>query len=158
VPAAEIEVGFASIDALGTSFEQFYIGLRRALRSRTRIEVGLPRLPEAQGELLRLVDKRPGIGVGAAAETLQLAPNTVSTLLRQLVGAGLLERRRDPDNLRAVMMFVTPRAIDRFTRFRDSRTELLVRALASLDERTRAEVERVMPALLTLLDAVESLA
>jgi DNA-binding MarR family transcriptional regulator len=145
------------MDVLGTSFEQFYIRLRRALRSRTRIEVGLPRLPEAQRELLRLVDKQPGITVGAAAETLQLAPNTVSTLLRQLVTADLLERRRDPGNLRAVMMFVTPRAIDRFTRFRDTRTELLVRALASLDEQALAGVEQAMPALLALLKAVESL-
>nr|WP_232320542.1 MarR family transcriptional regulator [Rhodococcus sp. WMMA185] len=43
-------------------------------------------------ELARLLRRRPGISVADAAAGLGLAANTVSTLARQIVDAGLVER------------------------------------------------------------------
>ena len=49
----------------------------------------------AQLELIRLVRRNPDLSVADAAAELGLAPNTVSTLVRQLADAGVLERVRD---------------------------------------------------------------
>src|SRR5947199_4929761 len=60
-------------------------GLRRVVRRRLRAELPGPALRGAQVELLQLVEAEPGVGVAAAARSLHLAGNTVSTLVNQLV-------------------------------------------------------------------------
>jgi DNA-binding CsgD family transcriptional regulator len=66
---------------------------------RARPEVEGPARPEelsqltgSQLELVRLLRHRPGLSVSQVADELNLAPNTVSTLVRQLVDAGLVVR------------------------------------------------------------------
>ena len=71
-------------------------GVRRRLRRGARAVVGGEPLTGAQVELLRLVEAQPGVGVRDAAAALHLAPNTVSTLVGGLAGAGLLTRTRRP--------------------------------------------------------------
>ena len=68
---------------------------RRSLNRRVRAGAGTPSLPEAQLEILRLVDRRPGLRVHDVATELRLASNTVSTLVRQLADSGLVERIPD---------------------------------------------------------------
>ncbi len=68
--------------------------LRRAARRAARQAWARQPLPPAQSELLRLAAARPGITVADAAHELRLAPNTVSTLVGRLTGAGLLCRER----------------------------------------------------------------
>jgi predicted transcriptional regulator len=68
--------------------------VKRAMRHRMRLELG-PSPPEAQLELMRLVRLEPGLRVQDAAAGLGVAPNTVSTLVKQLTAAGMLERRAD---------------------------------------------------------------
>ena len=70
--------------------------LRRLLRRRVQDDWPVERLPAAQLDLVRLVGQQPGIGVADAASQLRLAPNTVSTLVRQLVAADLLRRAARP--------------------------------------------------------------
>ena len=65
-------------------------GLRRVVRQRLRAELPGPALRGAQLELLQLVEAEPGVGVAAAARSLHLAGNTVSTLVNQLVVAGMV--------------------------------------------------------------------
>jgi DNA-binding MarR family transcriptional regulator len=132
-----------------------FVAAHRGLRHATRREVGLAPLPEAQRELLLLVSRRPGITVGGAAEALQLAPNTISTLLGQLVRVGYLDRRRDPDNLRVVHMTITGRAQERISRYSGVRGRVLNRAMASLTGEERAAIEAVLPALAKLATALE---
>lgn len=144
-----------SVESIAATYERLEPRLRRALRSRTRRAVGLQPLPEAQRELLWTVQQHPGISVGGAAIDLQLAGNTVSTLVRQLVAANLLERRQDEHNRRIVHLHLTARAEERFSLYRSARTELLVDALASLDETERAEIGRALPALLHLAGQLE---
>jgi DNA-binding MarR family transcriptional regulator len=144
------------LETLASDFDDVYLRLRRSVRSRTRRAVGLQPLPEAQRELLWAVQQRPGISVGGAALALQLAGNTVSTLVRQLVAGDLLERRRDEQNRRLVHLYLTPRAEVRFSVYRSARTELLLQALADLDESERAEIERALPALSHLVSRLEA--
>src|SRR5690606_20598324 len=52
--------------------------LRRAVLRRTRVLEGLPDLPEAQIELLRLLVAHDGLAPGRAAVELKVAQSTVS--------------------------------------------------------------------------------
>ena len=67
--------------------------VRRAVRRRADRPVELLALTGAQLELVRLLRREPGVSIADAAGRLRVAPNTVSTLVRQLADAGVLERR-----------------------------------------------------------------
>jgi DNA-binding MarR family transcriptional regulator len=129
--------------------------LRRALRRAGRQGLPGPPVPSAQAELLRVVRVQPGIGVREAAEQLGVAPNTVSTLVNQLAAAGLLARRRDPDDGRAVRLLLTQRAVRRAALWRDRREQALRAALAELDEQEREALTTAIPALRRVLEAME---
>jgi len=126
-------------------------GIRRVLRRRVR--VGLPGspLPGAQVEVLRVVADHPGIGVAAAARELHLAANSVSTLVNQLVDAGLLRREADPADRRAARLDLTEAATDRLATWRRARTGLVADALTGLSEEDTAAIEQALPALEKLM-------
>jgi DNA-binding MarR family transcriptional regulator len=132
--------------------------VRRRLRRGARAAVGGQPLTTAQVELLRIVEVRPGIGVGDAAASLHLAGNTVSTLVRGLVAADLLARRPDPQDGRAVCLALTATARRRLRRWRDERGRLLADALSVLSPDDVAVLEASVPALERLLVALETTA
>jgi DNA-binding MarR family transcriptional regulator len=115
-------------------------------------------LPDAQVELLLLIQRRPGISVKEAAEALRTAPNTVSTLVGDLVGAGLLERGRDPHNRRVVRLELTDRAHLRLGEYLRRRQVILAEALAMLDATAMAELAAAVLHLKRLEDLVGSVA
>nr|MDT0656448.1 MarR family transcriptional regulator [Micromonospora sp. DSM 115978] len=128
--------------------------LHRVLRRTVSGRLGRPPLPDAQVEVLRLVEREPGISVKETAEKLRTAPNTVSTLVGELAGAGLLERGRDPDNRRVVRLTLTALARERIAEYAARRRELLVTALLRLDPGGRTEIIRAAGHLRTLADLV----
>src|SRR5690349_19146350 len=121
--------------------------IRRITRRGAAPVAELTALPGSQLELVRVVRRLPGISVGEAAEELAVAPNTVSTLVRQLSDAGVLRRVPDEDDRRVARLHLTPDTSRRVEAFRDRRVALLGAAMDELDE---AEQER-------LADAVEAL-
>jgi len=126
-------------------------GIRRVVRRRVRADVpGFP-LPGAQVEVLRVVADHPGVGVAAAARELHLATNSVSTLVNQLVEAGLLHREPDPLDRRATRLELTPAATDRMAAWRRARTGLVADALTGLSEEDNAVIEQALPALEKLM-------
>jgi DNA-binding MarR family transcriptional regulator len=129
-------------------------GLRRQLVRRTAADWAAGRLSPAQVELLLAVEREPGISVRAAADYLKLAPNTVSTLVRQLSGRGLLVRTPSPDDRRAAQLTLSSEAKLRFAEWRSVRAHVLEEELASLDQRQREAILAAMPALRTLLDGL----
>ena len=68
--------------------------LRRVSRRSARRPTELFSLTGSQLELVRLVRRKPDVSVAEAASELRLAPNTVSTLVRQLADVGILSRLR----------------------------------------------------------------
>src|SRR5258708_40103396 len=102
--------------------------LRGAARRAARQAWARQPLPPAQSELLRLAAARPGITVADAAHELRLAPNTVSTLVGRLTGAGLLCRERSAQDGRTALLTTTEKAGRRPAEFRDLRAELADRA------------------------------
>lgn len=128
--------------------------LRRAVRRHVRTRVTGEPLRGAQIELLRTVEQQPGIGVAAAARALHLAGNSVSTLVNQLVEDGMLRRRVDPDDRRAVRLELTDQAQERLATWRRTRTEFVAGALDSLSPEDLDAIKAALPALGRLLEAL----
>jgi DNA-binding MarR family transcriptional regulator len=100
---------------------------RTAASEGTRRDVTL-----AQMELLRLVRRRPGITATDAAAELRLARNTVSTLVGQLTGQGLLARERDQADGRIVRLRLLPPAQERMAAWRERRLRATTDAVEEL--------------------------
>lgn len=136
--------------ALASELMRVTAGIRRLIRRHARGVLGPP-LPQAQVELLLVVEGEPGIGVAAAARTLHLADNSVSALVNLLVSAGMLLRETDPVDRRAAHLHLTPAAKRRLARWRGARAELVGRGLDRIDPADREMIERALPALSRLL-------
>ena len=128
--------------------------LRRILRMRLRQDLGQP-LPGPAAELLRLTAAQPGLRVGDAAKGLHIAPNTTSTLVRQLTAAGLLERTSDDRDGRVARLTLTPAGTERLRHWRDQRAALIADALAALAPADRAAIEGALPALDRLVHVLD---
>jgi DNA-binding MarR family transcriptional regulator len=124
-------------DALSGVLARLHHVLRRSA-------AGEPGLPDAQVGLLRLVERHPGVSVKEAADQLRTAANTVSTLVGELVDAGLLTRTRDPQNRRVVRLHLTAGARRRLAEYAARRRAILAGALAELDPRALAELDRAV--------------
>jgi DNA-binding MarR family transcriptional regulator len=124
--------------------------LRRLIRRRLR-EESPPRLRPTQVELLIVLARQPGMSVAAVARELHLAENSVSTLVNQLAGAGMLHRRTDPDDRRAARLELTPAARRHLTEWRDRRARLVGARLGDLSGEDRTAIAAALPALNRLL-------
>jgi DNA-binding MarR family transcriptional regulator len=137
--------------------EQLYAAVGQLRRHARRIGVrpfpdGAP--TTAQLELIRLVRRTPGISVADAAAELGVAPNTVSTLVRQLTGTGVLERGRDAADGRVARLRLTPDTQRRVEQWLEHRTTVTARVIAGLPAADRAALARALPVLGTVAAAL----
>ena len=107
---------------------------RRQLRRSTAGGFDATGLTQSQGELLRLVGRRPGISVRQAATELSLAPNTASTLVSRLAADGLLVRAVDDADRRVGRLRLTPPAQLIADQSRAARHAVLSAVLAELSD------------------------
>jgi len=135
---------------------ELHTRLRRALRVRTLRTLLGPRPPLAQIELLRHIAMNPGTPMKGAAAALSLAPNTVSTLARNLLRAGLIERRTNPTDSRSALLYLSLAGRRRLRAWRDAREAILAEALERLPENQRNQLERSLRALESLVQEVEA--
>ncbi|MCO5985227.1 MarR family transcriptional regulator [Actinoallomurus spadix] len=136
---------------LGGDLMDVTMAMRRVVRRRLREAAPPPDLRPAQIELMVVVDRNPGVSVAAAARELRLADNSVSTLVNQLVRAGMLRRETDPDDRRAARLELTDAARRRLAAWRDRRARLVGAHLGELSEEDRASITAALPALRRLL-------
>lgn len=130
--------------------------LRRGIRRRVAARSGIIPLPVAQLELLRLVRDHNGLRVQEASGLLRIAPNTVSTLARQLEGAGLIDRWTDARDGRATRLRLTAAARKRLARWRDERPQVVSMALTALSPADRRAIEGAVLPLRRMVTALES--
>ena len=119
------------------------------VRRRSRRLVGAP-LPEldlsgAQLELVRVIRRNPGVAVADAAAALGLAPNTVSTLVGQLVALDVVVRERDDRDRRVARLHLTAHARAAVELWRDQRAHAMASALESLDASARRRIADALP-------------
>ena len=129
--------------------------LRRAVLRRTRDAAGLPDLPDAHIELLRTLEATPGLSVREVADRLQVAPSTVSNLVRATTAGGLVERRPSAVDQRAVELVASPAALALLARYDEASRALLHAALGRLDAADRRAVAAAVPALARLLASLD---
>lgn len=133
--------------SLTVDLVKLFARVGRGLRYRTRAAREALAVTQSEGELLRLLDRKPGIRVHDAATELGIASNSVSTLVRQLARAGLLERTADPLDGRAACLRLTPLAAEWVANVGNAREEAIGRALLALDSPDRDLIEAALPAL-----------
>lgn len=126
--------------------------LRRTLRASIRSDYPFESLPMAQVELLQCLQERDGARVGELATALRLAPNTVSTLVQQLVDAGAVRRRPDPGDRRAARVSLTGHGRRQVRGWQDAHERRLGAALGRLPPEDRSAVLAALPALGRLVD------
>lgn len=131
--------------------------IRRTGRRDGRRPVELSSMTGSQLELARLVRRRPGISIAGAAEELRLAPNTVSTLVRELTGTGQLLRDVDPTDRRVARLRLSPGLGRKIDAWRDRRVISLAQALERLPDDERERVEAAVPALASLAAELDAL-
>jgi DNA-binding MarR family transcriptional regulator len=125
-------------------------GLQRASK---RMEATLG-VTGPQRLVLRVVGRFPGISAGELARIVLLHPSTITGILQRLVGRGLLDRERDPEDSRRVRLRLTPRA-RAFTRVSRGTVE---RAVTSALGRTAAsDVRAAQDVLSAVADAVHEI-
>ena len=145
--------------ALGVELADAVFGFKRAAQRVVRQTFTSDNpLPVSEAELLALVGRSKGTGVSEAAHALQLAPNTVSTLVSRLVDAGLLERRPDPADGRVARLQLTNAGSARVRRWRSHRAALLARALDTLDDHERAALAAALDPLRRLSQSLDAIA
>jgi DNA-binding MarR family transcriptional regulator len=130
-------------------------GVRRAIRRSTDSPAFLSSLTGAQVELVRLLRRRPGVTVAEAAAELRVAPNTVSTLVRQLVEAGFVERAVDGNDRRVARLNLAPAVRNKVQAWRDRRVETIEAAVGRLSSEDRERIAAAVPALARLSRELE---
>lgn len=131
--------------------------LRRAVLRRTRSAAGLPDLPEAQIELLRLLVEHGDMAPGRVAAQLRVAPSTISNLVRVMSASDLVRRERSDTDSRVATLSAAPRARELLARYDRTSTELLRDAIGRLDTADVAALDHALPALSRLLEVLNEL-
>lgn len=79
----------------------------------------------------------PGCGIQAIASALKLSKPTVSIGVSQLEDAGLLTRQTDPQDGRAVQLYLTPKGQELYKRTNEFRCQKFERLLTGLAPQER---------------------
>jgi DNA-binding MarR family transcriptional regulator len=129
--------------------------IRRTGRRRAGRPEELSGLTGSQLELVRLLRRRPGLSVSQVADELHLAPNTVSTLVRQLVDLGYVVRRCQTADRRVARLDLAEDLGRKVVAFRDRRMALIVDAMHELPVADQRRLRSTVGVLLKLQRAME---
>ncbi len=110
---------------------------------------GFPEVRPAYGSLLIPLFEEDGLRQGELARRARLSKQTMTTMARALEGAGLVERRRDPDDARAPRRVLTQRARDF--------APVAARILTELDDRATRSLPLGLPELTAALRRLSEL-
>jgi DNA-binding MarR family transcriptional regulator len=146
----------SDLDASAIEFSRLLGPLRRAVLRASRQAADLPDLPEAQIEVLRLLVADGPLSPREAATALQVAPSTISNLVKTLRTAGLVSRDTDPDDARTAKLSATTTALDLLDRYDRASATALQRSLAQLPADERERLNAALPALRSLTTTLDS--
>jgi DNA-binding MarR family transcriptional regulator len=148
-PAATSEI--QHMDELVIAFDTF---VKAAKRSRARVETDDSALTTSQADLLvPLLECEPaGLGLRALARLAGIAAPTATRMVDGLEARGLVTRRRDPDDGRAVLIALTA---DGEAALRERRAQMLARRRAMFELLTPSERRAAAKVLARLTSAFE---
>lgn len=114
--------------------------LRRRFDERAR-SLGATR---AQWKALLSISRREGINQGGLADILEVEPITLCRLIDRMEEAGLVERRRDPNDRRAWQLYLTDKAHPIIAELHEVAAELFGQALRGIPEKVVDELSEVL--------------
>ncbi len=126
--------------------------LRRVLRTSIRADYPWESLPMAQVELLQSLAESAPARVGDLATRLRLAPSTVSGLISQMMGTGLVVRGTDPGDRRVAVVELSTDGRRQLAGWHAAHRERITGALGALEPEDRKAIEAALPALGRLVD------
>lgn len=94
-------------------------------------------LSQAQWRALAHLSRQEGINQVTLAESLEIQPITLARLIDRLQEAGLVARRPDPEDRRAVRLYLTAQAQDIIDRMWVLAAETRAEAMAGLSKESR---------------------
>jgi MarR family transcriptional regulator, transcriptional regulator for hemolysin len=119
--------------------------MRKRFEQRARAAaLGLTR---AQAAVLAYLARQEGINQAALAQILELEPITLARLLDRLQAAGLIERRPDPKDRRAHLLYLTAAAYPLLDRIFALAAEVREDALAGVAEADRGRLLELLLAM-----------
>ncbi len=121
------------------------------LNNLIRRQVPSVELTPAQSTALTTVVDHGPLRMGELAEREQVRMPTATSIIRRVERLGLVRRRPDPEDGRAVLVEVTESGRDLLDRVALERNELLAAMLAELDDEERGAIAAAVPALTALL-------
>jgi DNA-binding MarR family transcriptional regulator len=127
-------------DTLGFLISDVSRLMRRRFDERARL-IGVTR---AQWRTLTTLSRHEGINQGGLADLLEVEPITLCRMIDRLEEAGLVERRRDPADRRAWLIFLTTKAHPLLGQLRGLADGMIENALSGLDEAKRAELTETL--------------
>lgn len=111
----------------------------------------------AQVEILQRLAEEPGLRVTELAARQKLAINTVSNVIQQMVLAGLVDRRVDQQDRRAVTVHLTSTGEQQLQGWLSANGRRLDAAFRDLAEKDRTAIIATLPSLSRLVERLESL-
>jgi MarR family transcriptional regulator, transcriptional regulator for hemolysin len=112
--------------------------MRKRFEQRARAE-NLP-LTRSQWQVLSRLALTEGINQTSLAQLLEIEPITLVRLLDRLEASGLIERRADPQDRRAYVLFLTPAAHPMLTRIRTLSAKVRADAMDGIAEADREQL------------------
>ncbi len=104
---------------------------------------------------LGLIQASPDMGMTQLAQAMDVHQTTASNLVKQLVARGLIATARNGQDRRVVTLRVTPPGVRLLRRAPAPFTGVLPEALAALQPRVLARLDKDLGALIGMLDADE---
>lgn len=125
-------------DTLGFLISDTARLIRRRFDERARL-IGATR---AQWRTLAMLSRNEGINQGRLAELLEVEPITLCRMIDRLEESGLVERRRDPGDRRAWLIFLTDKARPVIDQLHSIGATVLEAALEGVSPGDRAVLNR----------------
>ena len=104
-------------------------------------------LTQAQWRSLAVVWKRPGISQACLADLLEMQPISVGRLIDRMEASGWMERRPDPDDRRAVCLYVTDKAEPTLKTIKANAEEIRARVTKGVNKADLETTARVLVAM-----------
>ena len=140
------------LDADARALRRSLADLIRLVQFRDRDRICCHDVSVSQCHALEGIVRRGPLRLGDLAAHLYLDKSTTSRVVDGLIAKGYAERRRDPDDGRAVLLHATTAGSQLYRRIDDDLQAETCEVLAEL----QPEVRRALPALLTRLTRVKA--
>src|SRR5262245_8426678 len=127
-------------ETVGTIMVQVARLIRRSFDERAR-EIGVTR---PQWQVLTVLRRHEGINQGNLADMLEVEPVTAGRMIDRLEEAQLVQRRADPSDRRAWLLYLTPRGADLLGSIRPLADETLEMALTGISEEDRQHLRATL--------------